>query len=104
MSQEASWRWVFLVNPPICLLVLAATFSLIRGQGHRTRLADFDVLGAVLSTGAMLLLVYALVKASTIGWIESSQMLSASMTRTGSPSTKRAARPRASAMPPGRSW
>jgi EmrB/QacA subfamily drug resistance transporter len=68
LSQEASWRWVFLVNPPICLLVLAATFSLIRGQGHRTRLADFDVLGAVLSTGAMLLLVYALVRAPTVGW------------------------------------
>jgi hypothetical protein len=43
-------------------------------------------------------------KASTIGRIDRSTMLSASITRTGSPSTKRAASPRASAMPPGRSW
>jgi hypothetical protein len=29
---------------------------------------NFDLLGAVLATGGMLLLVYALVKAPTVGW------------------------------------
>ncbi len=38
--------------------------------------------------------------ASTIGLMERSTMLSASMTSTGPPSAKRAARPSASAMPP----
>src|SRR5438046_6638778 len=34
----------------------------------RARLASFDALGALLVTGAMLLLVYALVKAPDVGW------------------------------------
>ena len=34
----------------------------------RVRLASFDALGALLVTGGMLLLVYALVKAPTVGW------------------------------------
>ena len=43
-------------------------------------------------------------KASTIGRMERSTMLSASMTSTGPPSAKCAASPSASAMPPAFSW
>jgi EmrB/QacA subfamily drug resistance transporter len=68
LSAGPGWRWVLFVNPPICALVLAATFRLIRGERGHAPLASFDALGAILATGGMLLLVYALVKAPTAGW------------------------------------
>jgi EmrB/QacA subfamily drug resistance transporter len=68
LTQGPGWRWVFFVNPPLCLLVLAATFWLIPGERRHAALANFDIRGAVLSTGGMLLLVYALVRAPNIGW------------------------------------
>jgi EmrB/QacA subfamily drug resistance transporter len=68
LTEGPGWRWVLLVNPVLSVLVLAATFGLIGRDPRRTRLAGFDVRGAVLSTGGMLLLVYALVKAPDVGW------------------------------------
>jgi predicted MFS family arabinose efflux permease len=41
---------------------------LIRDDRPRNRIANFDFLGALLATGGMLLLVFALVKAPTVGW------------------------------------
>ena len=54
LTQSSGWRWVFLVKPPLCLLVLAATLWLIRGDRRRAPLANFDILGAVLSTAGTL--------------------------------------------------
>jgi EmrB/QacA subfamily drug resistance transporter len=68
LSEEAGWRWVFFVNPPLCVLIIVAVFRLVSGERHRARLANFDAAGAVLVTGGMLLLVYALVRAPTVGW------------------------------------
>jgi predicted MFS family arabinose efflux permease len=50
------------------VLVLAATFRLISGERRRVQTHSFDFRGAVLGTGGMLLLVYALVKAPDVGW------------------------------------
>jgi EmrB/QacA subfamily drug resistance transporter len=68
LTQGSSWRWVFLVKPPLCALILGATFWLITGERRRSQLANFDILGAALGTGGMLLLVYALVRAPAAGW------------------------------------
>ena len=68
LSQGPGWRWVMFVNPPICLLLLAAAFWLLPGVSGRERSAGFDVQGSVLVTASMLLLVYALVRAPQIGW------------------------------------
>jgi EmrB/QacA subfamily drug resistance transporter len=68
LTEGPGWRWVMFVNPPIALLLLGAIFWLITGERRRAPLANFDVLGAVLVTGGMLLLVYALVKAPDQGW------------------------------------
>lgn len=69
ISQGPGWRWVFFVNPPICVLVAAGAFMLLShdyGAKHPTR--SFDLQGAVLVTGCTLLLVYALVRAPAVGW------------------------------------
>jgi predicted MFS family arabinose efflux permease len=57
-----------LVNPPICLLVIACVYLLIAGDRRTARLASFDLPGAILVTAGMLLLVYSLVKAPDVGW------------------------------------
>jgi predicted MFS family arabinose efflux permease len=60
------------VNPLAALLVLAGIFLLISGERHSARLADFDLRGAIIATGGMLLLVFALVEAPDQGWAAAS--------------------------------
>jgi EmrB/QacA subfamily drug resistance transporter len=68
LSEGPGWRWVFYVNVPICLIALGGAFRLLSGARKRAPLADFDTPGALLATGGMLLLVYALIKAPDVGW------------------------------------
>lgn len=68
LTEGPGWRWVMFVNPIACALVLLPVFRLIEGERGRRRLANFDAVGALLVTGGMLLLVYALVKAPIEGW------------------------------------
>src|SRR5256714_4460894 len=68
LTEGPGWRWVMFVNPIAVVLVLGAILRLIPAERGRARLQNFDALGAVLATGGMLLLVYALVKAPTVGW------------------------------------
>jgi EmrB/QacA subfamily drug resistance transporter len=68
LVEGPGWRWVMFVNPIACALLLVPVFRLVDGERGRRRLANFDAIGAVLVTGGMLLLVYALVKAPIVGW------------------------------------
>jgi MFS family permease len=68
LSQGPGWRWVLFVNLPVCALVLAGAYRLVPGGRPADRPASFDVPGAALATGGMLLLVYALVRAPEQGW------------------------------------
>jgi EmrB/QacA subfamily drug resistance transporter len=68
LTEGPGWRWVLFVNPPICLIVLGGAFWLLAGERREAALADFDVRGALLATGGMLLLVFALVQAPDVGW------------------------------------
>ena len=68
LTQGPGWRWVMFVNPIACMLLLGPIFRLIRGEQRTAKAADFDFPGAVLATGGMLLLVFALVKAPGQGW------------------------------------
>jgi predicted MFS family arabinose efflux permease len=68
LTEGLGWRWVMFVNPLAALLVLAGIFLLISGERHSARLADFDLRGAIVATGGMLLLVYTLVEAPDQGW------------------------------------
>jgi EmrB/QacA subfamily drug resistance transporter len=69
ITQGPGWRWVFFVNPPICVLVAAGALALLASdRGGRISGTAFDTQGAVLVTGGMLLLVYSLVRAPVAGW------------------------------------
>src|SRR5216683_4663330 len=68
LSQGPGWRWVLFVNLPVCTLIVVGAYRLVPGGRPAARPAGFDVPGAVLATGGMLLLVYALVRAPDQGW------------------------------------
>ncbi|MFN8163803.1 MAG: MFS transporter [Solirubrobacterales bacterium] len=68
ITSGLGWRWVMFVNPIVCVVVLGATFGLISGERPSERRGRFDFVGATLATSGMLLLVYGLVNAPTVGW------------------------------------
>jgi EmrB/QacA subfamily drug resistance transporter len=68
LTQGLGWQWVFLVNVPVGLLVLALAPRIVpegRAElGHR----HFDIAGALLVTGGFVALVFGIVRADTLGW------------------------------------
>jgi EmrB/QacA subfamily drug resistance transporter len=74
LTSALSWSWIFFINVPVGLAVLAVSPWLLResraGLGHR----HFDIAGAATITGGLMLLVYALTRASQDGWATGSTM------------------------------
>jgi len=68
ITEAASWRWVFWVNLPVSAVLLVATFRIVSGERPARRTKEFDTLGAVLVTSSLLLFIYTLVQAPTVGW------------------------------------
>lgn len=61
------WTWVFLINVPVGIVVLALATKLLPQVAKQKGKVDY--LGAVTMTGALLLLVYAIVSANDAGWV-----------------------------------
>jgi EmrB/QacA subfamily drug resistance transporter len=66
ITEWISWRWTFLINVPVGVLVLAAVPALV--PAVRGRVGRLDVAGALAVTGALSLVVYATVTANDAGW------------------------------------
>lgn len=65
LTGYLDWRWVLFVNVPIALLILAGSTVLPLGERGSGRL---DVPGAITATAGVAALVYAINRASTVGW------------------------------------
>jgi EmrB/QacA subfamily drug resistance transporter len=65
LTGMLSWRWVFFINVPIGLAVLAGTGTLAEGQRNTGRL---DTPGAISGTGAMVALAYGITRGGEHGW------------------------------------
>jgi len=66
ITEYVSWPWVFYINVPIALIVLAATPALM--PNGIARRGSTDLLGAVTVTGGLAAAVYAIVRAPEVGW------------------------------------
>jgi EmrB/QacA subfamily drug resistance transporter len=68
LSEGPGWRFVLLVNVPICIALVAAALRLLGRDQARRLEGRFDLTGAGLVTGGMLLGLHALIEAPTRGW------------------------------------
>ena len=69
LLTEIDWRLAFLLPAPVALTALLAGLRLVPHSPRTTRVGGgFDLAGAVTLTAGMLLLVYSLVQAPTVGW------------------------------------
>jgi EmrB/QacA subfamily drug resistance transporter len=68
LTSYLSWSWIFFVNVPVGIAAVLLAPVLLEDSraelGHR----HFDLRGAVTATGGLMLLVYALTRATTDGW------------------------------------
>lgn len=65
LTDALDWRWVFFINIPIGLAVLAGTRTLVEAERHPGRL---DVPGAITGTGGLIALVYGITRGGEHGW------------------------------------
>ncbi len=73
LTDALDWRWVFLVNVPVAIAVLALVRRLLPEGMSRRR--SLDVLGAVTVTGALSLAVLGIVRAPELGWTSTETLL-----------------------------
>ncbi|HLW96718.1 MAG TPA: DHA2 family efflux MFS transporter permease subunit [Solirubrobacteraceae bacterium] len=64
--QAASWHWIFWINVPIGIALLAA--AALRLSESRGRSAALDLPGLGLSASGLFGIVYGLVRAQSLGW------------------------------------
>ena len=69
LTQAVSWHWIFFINVPIGLLTFVLGRGLINETDRLGTRGGIDVAGALLATLALMLGVYAIVKASQYGWV-----------------------------------
>jgi EmrB/QacA subfamily drug resistance transporter len=68
LTSAFSWSWIFFVNVPVGVAVLVLSPLLLRESRADLPNRHFDVSGAAAITGGLMLLVYALTRATTHGW------------------------------------
>jgi EmrB/QacA subfamily drug resistance transporter len=70
ITEGLGWEWIFFINVPVALAVVALSPSLLRESRDREHGRRFDVAGAVTITAALVALVYAVVEAPRAGWAD----------------------------------
>jgi EmrB/QacA subfamily drug resistance transporter len=74
LTEWASWPWVFYINIPIALIVLAVTPGLMPGAPARR--GSIDLAGAATATAGLALTVFGIVRAPEQGWSSVETLLS----------------------------
>jgi EmrB/QacA subfamily drug resistance transporter len=67
ITQELSWRWILLINPPIAIAAALVAWAVV-SERVRARQGSFDVAGAVTLTAGQMVLVFGVVEAGLAGW------------------------------------
>jgi hypothetical protein len=73
ITEWISWPWVFWINIPLALVVLAVTPGLMPDAAARR--GSVDLAGAVLASAGLAVTVFGIVRAPEQGWGSSSTVL-----------------------------
>src|SRR5215218_231274 len=68
LTSGPGWRWVFFINVPVGIVLLAAIRAVVPLRRHPDRATRLDVLGAVTVTAATGLFIYGMINAGEWGW------------------------------------
>jgi EmrB/QacA subfamily drug resistance transporter len=68
LTSAFSWSWIFFINVPAGVLVLALVPFLLKESRADLAHRHFDAAGAASITGGLMLLVYAMTRAAQHGW------------------------------------
>jgi EmrB/QacA subfamily drug resistance transporter len=68
ITAALGWEWVFFLNVPVTVVLVALCPVLLRESRDPSAERSVDVAGAITVTGALVLLVYAIVTAPDAGW------------------------------------
>jgi EmrB/QacA subfamily drug resistance transporter len=69
LTQALSWHWVFFVNLPIGALTFALGQAIIRADRGLGLEHGVDWVGSILVTASLMSAIYAIVEATTHGWL-----------------------------------
>ena len=68
LTELADWRTIFYVNLPVAAVLAVAALKAIPADTEKCRWAGLDVRGAVLATGSLGAIVFAITQAESVGW------------------------------------
>jgi EmrB/QacA subfamily drug resistance transporter len=69
LTDVLDWHWIFLVNVPVGIAVVALSVVLIPAARVPAAAQRLDLTGAVTVTVALMLAVYAIVNGNEVGWL-----------------------------------
>jgi EmrB/QacA subfamily drug resistance transporter len=75
LTQYLGWQWCFFVNVPAGILVIVGILKYVPSQREDVGERHLDLPGAVLVTGGLIALVYALTLVSQVGWTDKSTLI-----------------------------
>jgi len=75
LTSGPGWRWVFFINVPVGIVLLAAIRVVVPLRRHPDRAARVDVLGAVTVTAATGSFIYGMINAGDEGWADLGTLL-----------------------------
>jgi EmrB/QacA subfamily drug resistance transporter len=67
ITQELSWRWILLINPPIGIATAVVAWAVVSDRRRNANDRNFDLAGAVTLTLGQMVLVYGVVEAGLRG-------------------------------------
>jgi EmrB/QacA subfamily drug resistance transporter len=68
LTELADWRAIFYINLPVAVALFLAARRVVPADAHRPGWRGLDLRGALVATGSLAALVYAISQAASAGW------------------------------------